>query len=214
MEMRSPRKEPSGVTASSFQAQASRQLAPFLCSNRDMSFNSGVSQPAALHPGHYSGAHDPISIGFYNVGLQNNFVALCNKETGWNTPAHCYKFTEALEHDLKKTFWPVIGLDALFLCELGSMEKRKNYRQSLLPTHAAPQRCFTTCCSPILRSCCDLGRLPRHDVAALGHGGLHRILPPPLMRASYDQKSFGYAANHVEYQFRRRINKDLHTRTS
>jgi hypothetical protein len=124
--MRSPRKEPSGVTASSFQAQSSRQLAPFLCSNRDMSFNSGVSQPAALHPGHYSGAHDPISIGFYNVGFQKNFVALFNKETGWSSPAHCYKFTEALENDLKDAFGPVIGLDALFLCELGSMEKEKS----------------------------------------------------------------------------------------
>ena len=98
-----------------------------MCSNRDMSFNSGVLQPAALPSGHYSGAHDPISIGFYNVGLQNNFVALCNKETLlWSTPARCYKFKEALENDLKEAFGPVIGLDALFLCELGSMEKEKS----------------------------------------------------------------------------------------
>ena len=94
--------------------------------NGNVITNSGVAQPAALHPGHYSGAHDPISIGFYNVGFQNNFVALFNQETGWSTPAHCYKFTMALEKDLSKAFGPKIGLDALFLCELGSMEKEKS----------------------------------------------------------------------------------------
>ena len=87
-----------------------------------MSFNSGVPQPAAVHFG-----HDPISIGFYNVGLQNNFVARWNKDTLlWDSQEYCYTFTENLENDLKEAFELVIGLDALFLCELGSMEEDKS----------------------------------------------------------------------------------------
>ncbi len=206
--MRSPRKEPNGVTASSFQAQASRQLAPFLCSNRDMSFNSGVPQLAAVHPGHSSGAHDPISIGFYNVGLQSNKETLL-----WSSPAHCYKFTEALENDLKEAFGPVIGLDALFLCELGSMEKDKSIDKVF--SQRTQLHCDVS--QPAVLQYCDrvvtladyldmmLQRLGMDDFTVSCH---------PLMRAPYGQKSFGYAANHVEYQFRRRMRKDLYTRTS
>ena len=81
-----------------------------------MSFNSGVPQPAAVNFG-----HDPISIGFYNVGLQNNFVARWNKNTLlWDSQEYCYTFTENLENDLKEAF--ELGIDALFLCELGDMK--------------------------------------------------------------------------------------------
>ena len=176
-----------------------------------MSFNSGVPQPAALHPGHYSGAHDPISIGFYNVGLQNNFVALCNKETGWSSPAHFYTFTEALENDLKEAFGHVIGLDALFLCELGDMKTENSidkvfFRRSQLYCDASQPDDIHYC--DRAKTLAGYFRMMLHsldmeDFTVLSHPPYACIFRPEILELRSEPRTTEVI-----------INKDLHTRTT
>ena len=140
-----------------------------------------------------------ISIGFYNVGLQNNFVARWNKEKlRWDSQEYCYTFTENLENDLKEAFELVIGLDALFICELGSMEEDKSIDEVF------SQRSQLHCgaAQPDDRHYCDrVKTLADYLEMMLQCLGMEDFIVSchPLMRESFNQTSFSYTARR-EYQ--------------